>query len=143
MNYLKDWYTRISSYPIDWVSRWKLRQIIKMYDGQTKTVMTTDAFGFIKTLEATAMMSKGMSKHERVTMNLERCEIESFIRYMTSLHDVKISRFNLARLGLATLLQADKHALGEHPAEIIKKELGRTVRRGEANTIVRRSLFKR
>ena len=93
-----------------WKARWKLRRITS----------------FVKTMEATEVMSRGSKKNAQVILNIERAELDAFIRYMCSLHDSKLSRILLARVGLACLIMRDESALKAPPEAVIKREQERT-----------------
>lgn len=107
-----------------WVARWKLRRIIVALESQTK--FSPHVTSFVKTMEATEVMSRGSKKDTTVTLNVERAELDAFIRYMCSLHDSKLSRIILARVGLACLAMRDETALKAPPETVIRQEQERT-----------------
>jgi hypothetical protein len=109
----------------NWISRWQLRQIIQSLS--TKTHTNPMVHGFCKQLEATSIMTRGMKKDTLVTINCEREELDAFIHYMTSLHDEQLSRLNVARLGLATLMIKDAQMLDDTPQGIIQREIKKTL----------------
>jgi hypothetical protein len=61
-----------------------------------------------------------------VLITIERQQLDAFIRYMCSLHDSKLSRIILARVGLACLVMRDETALKAPPETVIKQEQERT-----------------
>ena len=80
---------------------------------------------FAQALEATSMMTRGVSlkKDAPVTIECTRTQLDTFISYMTRLHTSKLSLWHRARIGLATLALSDKLALGETPEEFVRREL--------------------
>jgi len=104
-----------------WLNRWRLRRIIMALQGQVNQGNNNLVKGFAKNLEATEIMSRGSKKDSEVIITVTRCELDSFIRYMCSLHDAKLSRIMIARIGLATLITRDDKMLGQ-PAEVILTE---------------------
>lgn len=118
-----------------WLNRWKLRRIIMALEDQVSQGTTGPVTGFTKSLEATEIMSRGIKKAALVTITCERAQLDAFIRYMCSLHDAKLSRIMLARIGLATLLTRDEKMLREPAEAVIENEIKRS---GESkSTIVR------
>jgi hypothetical protein len=107
-----------------WVARWKLRRIIVALESQTEFNQHITAF--VRSLEATEIMSRGNKKHSDVLITIERQQLDAFIRYMCSLHDSKLSRIILARVGLACLVMRDETALKAPPETVIKQEQERT-----------------
>lgn len=108
-----------------WLNRWRLRRIIVALSDQVQQGSAPLVMEFAKTLEATELMSRGLKKNVRVSMEIERAQLESFIRYMCSLHDAKLSRIMLARIGLATLMIRDESVLKQVPEDVIKSEAER------------------
>jgi len=109
-----------------WLNRWRLRRIIVALSDQVQQGSTPLVMEFAKTLEATELMSRGLKKNVNVSIEIERAQLESFIRYMCSLHDAKLSRIMLARIGLATLMMRDESALKQAPEDVIKSEAERS-----------------
>lgn len=107
-----------------WKARWKLRRIIVALEGQID--FNPHVTNFVKTMEATEIMSRGSKKDAQVILTIERAELDAFIRYTCSLHDSKLSRIILARVGLACLVMRDESALKEPPKAVIKREQDRT-----------------
>ena len=70
-------------------------------------------------------MSRGLKKNAEAILSVERADLEAFIRYMTSLHDSKLSRILLARVGLAALVMRDEKALQGTPKDVIGAEVAR------------------
>lgn len=100
-----------------WKNRWKLRRVIVALEEQQHA---SDAVhGFARSLEATEIMSRGLKKNASCTIEIERHELDAFIRYMTSLHDAKLSRIMLARIALACLIVRDEATLKEPPQKIV------------------------
>lgn len=117
-----------------WLNRWRLRRIIIALQGQVNQGNNSLVCGFAKNLEATEIMSRGSKKGEEVIITVERAELDSFIRYMCSLHDAKLSRIMIARIGLATLITRDDKTLGQSASQIITDEMART-RKGKSEVI--------
>lgn len=118
-----------------WLNRWRLRRIIIALQGQVNQGNNEQVQGFAKNLEATELMSRGTKKDTEVTITVTRRELDSFIRYMCSLHDAKLSRIMIARIGLSTLVLRDDKALGQPPKEILADEMLRANKpRGEIIT---------
>ena len=111
-----------------WLNRWRLRRIIVALSDQVQQGSTPLVMEFAKTLEATELMSRGLKKNVSVSIEVERAQLESFIRYMCSLHDAKLSRIMLARIGLATLMVRDESILKQVPEDVIKSEAERSSR---------------
>ena len=108
-----------------WLNRWRLRRIIVALTEQVQQGNQPFVMDFAKQLEATEIMSRGCKKNVEVSMVIERAQLESFIRYMCSLHDAKLSRIMLARVGLATLLTRDERILGAPAEEVLDEEVKR------------------
>ncbi len=106
-----------------WKARWKLRRIIVALEKQTD--FNERVLAFVKVMEATEIMSRGTKKDAEVLLKIERAELDAFIRYMCSLHDSKLSRILLARVGLACLVMRDEDALKAPPATVLKEEMQR------------------
>ena len=107
-----------------WIARWKLRRIIVALEGQTK--FNQHITDFVRTMEATEIMTRGGKKDAPCLIQVERAELDAFIRYMCSLHDSKLSRILLARVGLACLIMRDESALKAPPEAVIRQEQERT-----------------
>jgi len=110
-----------------WLNRWKLRRIIVALETQSHANKLVH--GFARSLEATEIMSRGNKKDSACLITIERAELDAFVRYMTSLHDDKLSRLMLARVGLACLLVRDEDALKAPADEVLRDarmESGRT-----------------
>lgn len=109
-----------------WLNRWRLRRIILALQGQVNQGNNDLVKGFAKNLEATEIMSRGMKKDAEVIITVSRRELDSFIRYMCSLHDAKLSRIMIARIGLATLVTRDDKMLGQPAEQILTQEMARS-----------------
>ena len=109
----------------NWLSRWRLRRIIAALSYATDYGLRKEVKEFAESLEATSMMTRGISmkKDTPVTINCTRYQLDIFITYMTKLHSSKLSLWHRARIGLATLAMADKNVLGETPEEFVAREL--------------------
>jgi len=120
-----------------WFYRWKLKRVVAALAMRT-SVREDDkdgVYAFAKMLEATEIMTRGIKKHEDVTMSCTRQELDQFIRYMTTLHDSRLSLLIRARIGLATLTASAEKVLGEAPKEVLKTEAAKTLK-GRKSTIV-------
>jgi len=104
-----------------WKNRWKLRRLIVALEEQQDA--SGSVHGFARSLEATEIMSRGLKKNAECLITVERQELDSFIRYMTSLHDSKLSRIMLARIALACLITRDEDALKEPPQKIVNEAM--------------------
>ena len=109
----------------NWLSRWRLRRIIAALSYATEYGLKKEVTEFASALEATSMMTRGVSlkKDTPIIIECTRVQLDVFISYMTRLHTSKLSLWHRARIGLATLALADKCALGETPEEFVKREL--------------------
>ena len=116
-----------------WMARWKLRRIIVALENQID--FNQHITEFVRTMEATEIMSRGNKKHSDVLLTIERQQLDAFIRYMCSLHDSKLSRITLARVGLACLAMRDETALKAPPEDVIKQEQERTG--GSRNAVIK------
>ena len=112
-----------------WKVRWKLRRIIVALEEQMDS--NSLVHNFARSLEATEIMSRGMKKDAQCVIKIERAELDSFIRYMCSLHDSKLSRVMLARVGLACLMVRDEDALKERPEIVLQQESNRSGNSGK------------
>lgn len=110
-----------------WKNRWKLRRVIVALEEQQHA--SGSVHGFARSLEATEIMSRGLKKDAACTISVERHELDAFIRYMTSLHDAKLSRIMLARIALACLITRDEDALKEPPKAIVDEAMKTTGRK--------------
>jgi len=120
-----------------WFYRWKLKRVVAALAIRT-SVRDKDkdgVYAFAKMLEATEIMTRGIKKNDEVVMTCEREELDQFIRYMTTLHDSRLSLLIRARIGLATLTASAEKVLGEKPKEVLKTEAARTLK-GRKSTIV-------
>ena len=90
-----------------WKNRWKLRRLIVALEEQ----------------------QEGMKKNGECLITVERQELDSFIRYMTSLHDSKLSRVMLARIALACLITRDEDTLKEPPQKIVNEAMASSGRK--------------
>jgi len=108
----------------NWLSRWRLRRIIAALKHATDYGLKPEVAGFAKSLEATSMMTRGISmkKDTPVTIQCTKDELDVFISYMTRLHSSKLSLWQRARIGLATLALKDKYVLGEEPEDFVARE---------------------
>lgn len=109
-----------------WLNCWRLRRIIKALQSQVGTGNNDLVRDFAKSLEASEIMSRGSKKDAEVIITVERAELDSFIRYMCSLHDAKLSRIMTARIGLATLMTRNDKTLGQPAKQVIKDEMARS-----------------
>ena len=109
-----------------WLNRWRLRRIIVALQSQVNQGNNELVKGFAKSLEATEIISRGMKKNAEVNIRVARHELDAFIRYMCSLHDAKLSRIMIARIGLATLVTRDDKTLGAPAKEVIEMEMERS-----------------
>lgn len=109
-----------------WLSKWRLRRIIVALTGQVSQGASPHVMEFAKALEATELMTRGLKKDTAVSIQVERAQLSAFIRYMCSLHDAKLSRIMLARIGLATLFLRDESALQQPAKEVLEQEMDRT-----------------
>lgn len=109
----------------NWLSRWRLRRIMKALSYATDYGLKKDVLEFAQALEATSLLTRGISlkSDTLVAINCTIKQLNMFISYMTRLHTSKLSLWHRARIGLATLAFTDTHALGETPEEFIKREL--------------------
>lgn len=124
-----------------WLNRWRLRRVIVALSEQVQQGSKPLVLEFAKTLEATELMSRGLKKNVNVSMEIERAQLDAFIRYMCSLHDAKLSRIMLARIGLATLMTRDESILKQPPEEVIADEIERSSQpRGEVIETVGKQL---
>ena len=103
-----------------WKNRWKLRRIIIALEEQTDS--NSLVHNFARSLEATEIMTRGMKKDAECLIKIERADLDAFIRYMCSLHDSKLSRIMLARVGLACLMVRDEDALKEPATSVLHDE---------------------
>jgi hypothetical protein len=108
-----------------WVDRWRLRRIIALLAIPLNKGGLPGVHDFAKTMEATEIMTRDMKKGDEVTMTTSRGNLLMFIRYMTSMHDAKLSRLATARVGLATLMESDETAIGGGKAEVLLEEWAR------------------
>ena len=108
----------------NWLSRWRLRRIVLALHRATSAGLKPAVVRFAESLEATSMMTRGMSmkKDTPVTITATREELDTFIAYMMHLHSSKLSLLYRAKIGLATLALGDKIVLGETPEEFVKRE---------------------
>lgn len=102
-----------------WLARWRLRRIIVALE--TQADFNQHITDFVKTMEATEIMSRGNKKDASCHLTVTRRELDAFIRYMCSLHDSKLSRIMLARIGLACLLVRDESVLKAPPEQVLKE----------------------
>ena len=104
------------------LTRWRMRRIVKTLDYATKQGLRPGVEGFAKALEATALMTQHGKKDMPVTVQCTRRELNEFVSYMTRLHVAKQSLLVRARIGLAVLFMSDKKLLGEAPEDLIAHE---------------------
>ena len=109
-----------------WLNCWRLRRIIAALQEQVDHGNNELVCDFAKSLEASEIMSRGSKKDAEVIITVERAELDSFIRYMCSLHDAKLSRIMTARIGLATLMTRNDKTLGQPAKQVIKDEMARS-----------------
>jgi hypothetical protein len=109
------------------VDRWRLRRIIALLAIPLKNGTKSAVHEFARTLEATEVMSRGCKPNDTVTMNVTREELVQFIRYMTTLHDSKISRLVTARVALATIMESDEKAIGGTKEQVLVEEMTKHV----------------
>lgn len=120
-----------------WKTRWRLRRIIAVLHLATDYGLKKSVVDFAESLEATSMMSRGISmkKDAPLTIHCTREGLDTFIVYMTKLHSSKLSLWHRARIGLATLAMSDESALGETPHEFVARELPKAKSRDDDNVI--------
>ena len=120
-----------------WFYRWKLRRVVAALAIRTsiRPNDTDGVFAFAKMLEATEIMTRGLKKDDEVSLQCTRKELDQFIRYMTTLHDSRLSLLIRARIGLATLTARAEKVLGETPVEVLKTEAAKTLA-GRKSSIV-------
>lgn len=113
-----------------WFYRWKLKRVVAALAMRTsvKADERDGVHAFAKMLEATEIMTRGIKKGDNVTMSCTRDELDQFIRYMTTLHDSRLSLLIRARIGLATLYAKPKDMLGEEPEDALKTEVARSLK---------------
>lgn len=99
--------------------RWMLRKIIRTLEEKVKYGVSKDVVSFAKSLEATSIMARGTKIDTEVSISCTRRELDSFIRYITIIHDEKLTRLEQARIGLATLILKDQNALGDDPKKVL------------------------
>lgn len=120
-----------------WFFRWKLKRVVAALAMRT-SVDAKDrdgVYAYAKMLEATEIMTRGLKKGDDVTMSCTREELDQFIRYMTTLHDSRLSLLIRARIGLATLTASSEKVLGETPENVMQTEAAQTMK-GRKSTIV-------
>ena len=105
-----------------WLDRWRLRRIIALLAIPLNHGNKPGVHNFAKMMEATEIMTRGTSNSADITLVATREDLTQFIRYMTSLHDSKLSRFATARVGLATLMESDESAVGGKKEEVLREE---------------------
>ena len=108
-----------------WLDRWRLRRIIALLAIPLNHGNKPGVHDFAKTMEATEIMTRGVSNSEQITMTTTRENLTQFIRYMTSLHDSKLSKFATARVGLATIMAKDENAIGGEREEVLREEFAK------------------
>ena len=120
-----------------WYFRWKLRRVVAVLAHRTNAPKEHAAgvHAFAKMLEASEIMTRSVKKHEQVPMQCTRAELDSFIRYMTTLHDSRLSLLIRARVGLATLAMTDEEVLGESPKDVVKSEHGRRLAKSDSRFV--------
>lgn len=110
------------------VDRWRLRRIIALLAIPLKDGSKPPVHEFAKTLEATEIMTRDCKRNEQVTLTVTREELVQFIRYMTSLHDSKMSRLVVARVALATIMESDEAAIGGTKEKVLLEEMSKHIR---------------
>lgn len=120
-----------------WYLRWKMRRVVLALAMRTSARKGEEdgVYKFAKMLEATHIMSKGLKRHDSLNFNCTRDELDQFIRYMTTLHDSKLSLLIRARIGLATLAMKDKEVLTEEPEQVLKHEYAKSVKGKELSVV--------
>lgn len=119
----------------NWLTRWRLRRIIKALSLATGYGLRPRVFDFAQSLEATALMARGHKKDQELIVTTKYADLNEFVNYMTRLHSSKLSLWHRARIGLATLAMSDTNALGEPPEEFVKRELPKTKSSKDDNVI--------
>lgn len=109
-----------------WVDRWRLRRIIALLAIPLVKGSKPGVHDFAKTMEATEIMTRACKPTDQVTLTTTRGNLLMFIRYMTSIHDTKLSRIATARVALATLMESDETAVGGSKEAVLKEEWART-----------------
>lgn len=105
-----------------WLHRWRLRQIIRVLTHSIQEGRHPHVLEFVKSLEATELMSRGSSPSTEVSISVTRAQLDKFIVYTCALHDAKLSRITIARIGLACLCMTNAQMLGASPSAVIAKE---------------------
>lgn len=120
-----------------WYRRWKLRRVIAALAHRTSVSRKEEdgVYAFAKMLEATEIMTRSIKASETVTLTPTRSELLAFIKYMTTLHDSRLSLIIRARIGLATLAVRDADVLGEEPVDTLKTEEARRMKGNELNIV--------
>lgn len=110
-----------------WIDRWRLRRIIALLAIPLNLGSKQSVHEFARSLEATEIMSRGMKPDASVSIDVTREELVSFIRYMTTLHDSKISKLVTARVALATMMESDETAVGGKKEEVLAEEMSKHI----------------
>lgn len=120
-----------------WFFRWKLKRVVAALAIRTsvKDSEKDGVYAYAKMLEATEIMTRGLKKGDDVTMSCTRDELDSFIRYMTTLHDSRLSLLIRARIGLATLTASAEKVLGETSENVLATEAAQTMKGRKANIV--------
>ncbi len=105
-----------------WLHRWRLRQIIRVLTLSIQEGRHEQVLEFVKSLEATELMSRGSSPSTEVSILVTRAQLDKFIGYTCALHDSKLSRITIARIGLACLCITSAQMLGASPTKVIAQE---------------------
>ncbi len=105
-----------------WLHRWRLRQIIRVLTLSIQEGRHEQVLEFVKSLEATELMSRGASPSAEVSISVTRAQLDKFITYTCALHDSKLSRITIARIGLACLCITNAQMLGASPTKVIAQE---------------------
>ena len=120
-----------------WFYRWKLKRVVLALSlrASIKDKDKDSVYAYAKMLEATEIMTRGLKKADEVVMTCTREELDGFIRYMTTLHDSRLSLLVRARIGLATLTAHAEKILGDTPQEVLKSEHA-VMLKGRKSTVV-------
>ena len=120
-----------------WFYRWKLKRVVAAIAMRTSVQEgeRDGVYAYAKMLEATEIMTRGLKKGDEVSMQCTRDELDSFIRYMTTLHDSRLSLLIRARIGLATLTASAADVLGEKPSDVLATEAAQTMKGRKANIV--------
>lgn len=119
-----------------WLNKWRLKRIILALHRATECGLRPQVVEFARSLQATEAMSRGVKKHELVTIVCKRDDLASFITYISRLHDAKLSLIVRARIGLVALICKNQYIVGEPIDEFITREFGKVKRSKDDKRII-------